>query len=141
MKNLVALFVAGTALLAALAPAAAQSSEQALVKIAFPFIAGEKLMPAGTYLVSGETRDWTRVRIASVDGKLVSIVRAKTATLKPLRGIEPRLWFTNYYGHYFLQRLAMPFLDVREVPLTKVEAEQTLARLNLLRSEDTESIR
>lgn len=131
-KTLVALLVAGAPSLAAISPSAAQSSEEALVKVPFPFITADKLMPAGTYLVSGETGDWSVVRIASVDGKMVAIVRAKNTAVKPVAGIQPRFWFTNYHGHYFLQRLWMPFLDVREVPLTKAEAERTLTRLNLM---------
>jgi hypothetical protein len=141
MNMLLAVLVAGMASFAAISPSAAQSSEAALVKIAFPFIAGDKILPAGSYMVSGETRDWTRMRIASLDGKTVAVVRLKTTTLNPLPGIEPRFWFTNYYGQYFLQRVAMPGFDVREVPLTKADAERTLTRLNLMRGEGAESVR
>ena len=142
MRNiLVALLVVGTVSFAAISPSAAQSSEAALVKMAFPFIAGDKLMPAGSYMISGETRDWTRMRIASLDGKSVAIVRLKTSTLNPLPGIEPRFWFTNYHGQYFLAKVAMPGFDVREVPLTKAEAERTLTRLNLMRDEGADSVK
>lgn len=140
-KTLFTVVVALVAPFAAGSLTSAQSSEEALIKVPFQFIAGEKLMPAGSYLVSGQTGDWTMVKVASVDGKSVATVRSKVVARGPLPGIQPRFWFTNYFGQYFLQRLWLPGLDVREVRLTQADAERTLARLNLLGPDHPASVR
>ncbi len=120
---------------------AAQSSEEALVKVPFRFIAGDKLMPAGTYKVAGATGDWAVVLVSSVDGKLVAKVRSKASSPEIVASMEPRLWFTNYYGQYFLRQLAMPGLVPRIVPLTKEDAVRTLTKLNLMHAEAAEPAR
>lgn len=134
-KILVTLLAAGTLSFAAMAPAAAQGVETGLVKIPFQFIVGDKVMPAGSYWISRQTADWSVVSIENQhSGALVF------ASTSPVPNAEPssnkvRVLFSVYYGQHFLQQVTLPGRDGRSIGITKTQAEQTLAKLNLMPAE------
>ncbi len=132
-KILVALLVAGTASFAAISPVAAQSSEAALVKIPFQFVVGDKIMPAGSYRISAQTSDWSVLMISSLDGKAAAAFASTQAIPNPApHSQNAQVRFSNYYGQYFLQQVALPGRDARVVRVTKAQAERTLTRLSLM---------
>ncbi len=138
-KTLVTLLVAGTALFAAVSPAAAQSSDAALVKVPFQFIVGNTMMPAGTYRISAETANWSVLMISSADGKAAAVFASTEAAVNPApQSRDPQVWFDNYYGQYFLREVAMPARNARLVKITRTQAAQTLAKLNLMPAERAE---
>ena len=138
-KMFVSLMVAGIVSLAVTWPAAAQSSA-AEVKIPFQFIVGNKVMPAGRYLVSTQTTDWAVVLITSLDGNAVAAFTSTQAVPHSARdGSDAHVTFRKYFGQYFFQGVAVPGWDAREVNVTKEQAERTLAKLNLLSADRADS--
>ncbi len=127
--------VLGVASFAEVSPARAQvSSEAALVKIPFTFIAGDKLLPPGTYEIWSESSDWEMMAVSSVKNPKDALVWIRTS---PGPNPEPRrrdvrVQFTNYFGHRFLQFVQLPLSDIHIVRLSTQQAERTLTRLNLM---------
>ncbi len=120
-------------------PAVAQSGN-ALVKIPFDFIVGDKLLPAGSYRIAPDTQDPTLLQIMSTQGKMVAAFAATGWTRNPNpRDPEAHVAFKNVDGHMFLWQVSTPGNDAREIALTRIEAERTLARLNLMPAERTDS--
>ncbi len=130
-KTFVSLLVAGIVVLAAVSPAVAQGSG-ALVKVPFEFIVGNKVMPAGEYRFATQTNDWSVVMITSTEKGLAMFTSTQTVPDSAISGSEAKLSFANYYGHYFLQQIAIPGRDAHRVLLTKEQAGQMLAKLNLM---------
>lgn len=134
-KILVTLIVAGALSFPAISMAAGQNGESAVVKVPFQFVVGNKVMPAGSYRISPQTGNWSVLVISSLDGS-AAVFASTQAAVNPASNDEtPRVKFTNYFGQYFLQSVALPSRDAREVLITKAQAEQTLAKLNLMPAE------
>jgi hypothetical protein len=138
-KTLFALLVVGTVASAAPRPASAQT-DPAVVKVPFQFIVGDRLMPAGSYRITSNERDRTLLTISGLDGKVGSVFAStQWSGARADSGAQVNVQFKNIDGHYFLALVAIPGADVRAVPLTKVRAERTLARLNLMPAEHANS--
>ena len=56
-------------------------------------------------------------------------------------GDQAQVKFNNFFGHYFLQSVSLPGKDAREVKITKAQAEQTLAKLNLMPAEHATTVK
>ncbi len=135
-KILVTLVVAGALAFPTLSMAAGQNGESAIVKVPFQFVVGDKVMPAGSYRISAQTGDWSVLTITSVDGKRGAVFASTRAAVNPASDSpNAQVKFNNFFGQYFLQSVALPGKDAREVLITKAQAEQTLTRLNLVPAE------
>lgn len=123
---LVALMVVGILALAGSVPAYAQGSK---VTVPFPFIVGETVLPAGSYLVTTVAERSDVLAIRSVDGKaMATALMQATATWSEKRHIV--LSFQRYGGRFFLSEVNMPGSNGRALPLPKQQLEAMLARLN-----------
>jgi hypothetical protein len=130
----VALF-AGVVSLVGISPALAQG-DPALVKVPFRFIVGDKVLPAGSYRIAAQTQDASILLITSLDGKSMAAFAATQGAFNPLStSSEVRVAFKSFDGQYFLSQVSMPGRDTREVLVSKVSAERTLAKLNLMPAE------
>ncbi len=129
-KNLFALLLVAVVGLAGVGPALAQS-DAALVKVSFPFIAGQRLLPAGSYRITADPYDPSLLLIASTAS--ADSVYVPTGASEPITqtGSQVHAAFRNIDGHYFLWKIEMPDGNARQLTMTKAEAERTLARLNL----------
>ncbi len=133
-KILVALVAAGVVWFAAASPALAQSNA-AVVKVPFQFIAGHKVLPAGSYRIAPQTPDWSVVCISNLDGGDAAFITTDgVADSQAETGSDSRVGFTNYHGQYFLQTVSVPG-RARRVRVTRAQAENILAKLNLLTAE------
>jgi hypothetical protein len=134
-KILVALVAAGVVSLVASSPAAAQS-DAAKVKIPFQFIVGQRVLPAGSYRIAPQTADWAVVLITNMEGGApAEFLTTEGLPHADVTDDSSLVTFKKYDGHYFLQGVTVPGRDARQVRITKVEAERTLAKLNLLSAE------
>jgi hypothetical protein len=116
-------FVAiGAAMLLSPAPARAQGLITATVP--FDFIAGDRRLPAGDYVIS-DSDDLAVLTIASVDRRnvtqVLTIPAPSDGTMEP-----PRLRFTAFDGQHFLAVVSMGTEVTREVPLTPAGMEREL---------------
>jgi hypothetical protein len=131
-KTLFALLLVGVFGFAGVRPALAQS-DAALVKVSFPFIAGQKVLPAGSYRISADARDSSLLLIASTSVATdAAFVATGSTEIADAMGSQVHVAFKNVDGHYFLWKIAMPDGSARQINVTKVEADRTLARLNLM---------
>ncbi|HUJ50240.1 MAG TPA: hypothetical protein VLW25_08570 [Bryobacteraceae bacterium] len=73
------------------------------VKVPFDFWLGQKLMPAGGYLIFHEGNGAVLVR--GEDGKRAANVFLPASLLYNQRPSEPRLQFTRYANTYFLSKI------------------------------------
>jgi hypothetical protein len=87
------------------APADAQTARRILVEVPFEFVAGDRTLPAGAYVVRRVLRDSDRVLlIQSLDGRrAVSVLTNSTAARAS--GEATRLDFRQYDGRYFLAQV------------------------------------
>lgn len=136
-----ALVLAAVVTLAAGSRAAAQSSPVAtVVKVPFQFIVGDSVLPAGSYRISPQAADWSVVFITNLNGAPAALVATEgLASSEPTPKDDSKVSFTRYAGHYFLQAVAVPGRDGRQVRITRAEAERTLAKLNLLGTQPANS--
>jgi len=127
--------MAGVVSFVASSPAAAQS-DATIVKIPFQFIAGQRLLPAGSYRITPQAPQAGMVTISSLGDKALAVfVVTEDLGYSDASGIQSRVTFVNYDGQHFLRTIAVPGTDGRVVAFTKAGAERTLARLNLLNAE------
>ena len=133
-KILVAVLMAGVVTFAGASLAGAQVGDATVVKVPFSFIVSGKVLPAGSYRITNHGEDTSLLLIASADGRSGTFVETERDGEVP-EGTSPHLSFKNYDGHYFLSQVAMAGGQLRAVRLSKMSAEQTLVRLNLMPSE------
>ncbi len=134
MKKIsLALLVAGVVSLAGVSQARAQVNGPALFKAPFAFIVGDKVLPAGNYRITAQAEDSSVLMITNADGKGIAAFATTTGgDLAPAGMKDVNVAFKNFDGHYFLSQVTMPSSSARVIHVTKVSAERTLARLNLM---------
>ena len=98
------MIVVALAFVAAVASANGQSSQQAVAKIPFEFVVGDKSLPAGEYGVgslnaSGEV---LRIRSTEDDDSAIRLTSPITRNSAPDKGT---LVFHRYANHYFLTQV------------------------------------
>ena len=116
------------AILAAAAPARAQSAREQTASVPFSFNVGDKTFPAGLYRVRqvNPASDRVAIEIKSADGRLgkvtlTSFVHSRGAAERA------RLVFARYGEHYFLTEVWTPALDAG-LALPTSRSERMLAR-------------
>ena len=133
-KVLLAALVVGAMALGGPRPALAQSGS-AVVKIPFDFIVGDKLLPAGSYRLAPDTQDPLLLEITSTHDTVGTFAATGWTTNPNPMDPQAHVSFKNVDGHMFLWCVSVPGSAAREVTVTRSEAEQTLARLNLMPAE------
>jgi hypothetical protein len=126
MKKQISRALLGLAAALALAVAAhAQAWHMVSVRVPFDFVAGEKHLPAGRYIVQRIKSDSeTVLLIRSADGRTSAVVLTNTGAPQPGTAA---LVFRQYGDRYFLAAVSMPGTDsVRELP--RAGAERRLER-------------
>ena len=116
------------AILAATAPARAQSVQEQTANITFTFNVGDKTFPAGLYRVRqlNPASDRVALEIKSEDGRLSKIML--TSFVRPGKNTEQaRLVFTRYGEQYFLTTVWTHAQD-EGLALPTSRSERTLAR-------------
>jgi hypothetical protein len=133
-KSLFGLLVAVALALGAAPALHAQSTDSAIVKVPFSFIAGGKVLPAGTYrITSASTDGGGSLMITSADDKAYgAFVNTERAPNPAANSNDTHLTFRTYLGQRFLWQVVQPGNDVREVALRSPQMDRVLARLNLL---------
>ncbi len=122
------LFFGLFAILAATAPARAQSVQEQTANITFTFNVGDKTFPAGLYRVRrlNPASDRAALEIKSADGRLSKITL--TSFVRPGKTAEQaRLVFTRYGEQYFLTTVWTHAQD-DGLALPTSRSERTLAR-------------
>jgi hypothetical protein len=133
-KILIGLVMAGVVSFVASSSAAA--SHTAIVKIPFQFIAGQRLLPAGSYRITPQAPENGVVTISRVgDNALTVFVVTDNLGYSDASGLQSKVTFVKYDGQLFLRTVAVPGTDGRVVAFTKAAAERTLASLNLLNAQ------
>ena len=89
-------------MLAAGAPASAQSVKRLKAQVPFDFYVGDSLISAGDCTVTSVTSDGSGLRITSNGSKASAITLTNLANGSPNREAEPRLVFHKYGDQYFL---------------------------------------
>lgn len=131
-KSLYALLVVAAVAIAVPRSAAAQTAP-ALVKVPFQFIVGGAVLPAGSYQIAPDSQASSVLLITSLSGKPLAAFATTTRTENlTLTDAQVHVAFKNIDGQYFLWQVAMPGSYAREIPVTRAQAERTLARLNLV---------
>lgn len=99
-------FIPVLALLFALAATSyAQSARRTVILIPFDFVAGEKVLPAGTYRVEAVRRDsYTVWEVRSTAGRAGAVVMTSSVG-GAAEEAGPRLVFQKYAGTYVLAQL------------------------------------
>jgi hypothetical protein len=128
MRKPVVVFVLVVAVL--LLPGVRKLSAQpaTVAKIAFPFIVGGAVMPAGEYRLAMRQGDQTTMRIATTCGRVAAFVSVSPAGAVTATG-EPTLVFRRIGNGYFLSRVNIPGEQGREIA---VPTGATAARLTML---------
>jgi hypothetical protein len=100
-------FIPVLALLFALATTSyAQSARRTVILIPFDFVAGEKILPAGTYRVEPVRRDsYTVWEVRSTTGRAGAVVMTSAVGSGAAEEVEPRLVFRKYAETYVLAQL------------------------------------
>lgn len=100
-------FIPVLALLFALAATSfAQSARRTVILIPFDFVAGEKVLPAGTYRVEAVRRDsYTVWEVRSTAGRAGAVVMTSAVGSGAAADAEPRLVFQKYAETYVLAQL------------------------------------
>ncbi len=132
-KMSVALLVVGLAAFAGTGPASAQSNA-VLVKVPFAFIAGDRVLPAGSYRLAADPQDHSVLFVTSIQHPADAVMVA-TGMAEPPEVGDPSVRFKNVGGHMFLWEVAVPGDGAREITVTRAAAERTLVRLNLMPAE------
>jgi hypothetical protein len=84
----------------------AQSARRTVILIPFDFVAGEKVLPAGTYRVEPVRRDsYTAWEIRSTRGGAGAVVMTSAIGSGAAPEAEPRLVFRKYAETYVLAQL------------------------------------
>lgn len=100
-------FIPVLALLFALAATSfAQSARRTVILIPFDFVAGEKVLPAGTYRVEAVRRDsYTVWEVRSTAGRAGAVVMTSAVGSGTAEEVQPRLVFQKYGETYVLAQL------------------------------------
>lgn len=100
-------FIPVLALLFALATTSfAQSARRTVILIPFDFVAGEKVLPAGTYRVEAVRRDsYTVWEVRSTAGRAGAVVMTSAVGSGAAEEARPRLVFRKYAETYVLAQL------------------------------------
>lgn len=100
-------FIPVLALLFALAATSyAQSARRTVILIPFDFVAGGKVLPAGTYRVEAVRRDsYTVWEVRSTAGRAGAVVMTSAIGSGAAAEAEPRLVFQKYAETYVLAQL------------------------------------
>lgn len=100
-------FIPVLALLFALATTSfAQSARHTVILIPFDFVAGEKVLPAGTYRVEAVRRDsYTVWEVRSTAGRAGAVVMTSAVGSGAAEEARPRLVFQKYAETYVLAQL------------------------------------
>jgi hypothetical protein len=106
--------VVGVVLLAGAGAASAQETERA--KVAFPFVVGQEVLPAGDYQVFTSDEDPGLLQIVSEDGRH-SVFFAVQGSDTSDRWGDPEFTFVNIGGRYYLHTIDTGTGSVREVVL------------------------
>ncbi len=128
-----AVFVVALVVVAGPRPASAQSNP-VLFRAPFDFIAGDRVLPAGSYRIVQAGVEPTVLRVENTQRPTDSAYVLTDSTAVPASG-DVQVQFKNIDGHMFLWRVAVPGDTSRELGLTRTEAERVLARLNLMPAE------
>lgn len=81
----------------------AQSARRTVIHIPFDFVAGEKVLPAGTYRVEAVRRDsYTLWEVRSTAGRAGAVVMTSAIGSGAASEAEPRLVFRKYAETYVL---------------------------------------
>lgn len=84
----------------------AQSARRTVILIPFDFVAGEEILPAGTYGVEPVRRDsYTAWEIRSTTGRAGAVVMTSAIGSGAAAEAEPRLVFRKYAEAYVLAQL------------------------------------
>ena len=89
-------------MLAAGAPASAQSVKRLKAQVPFDFYVGDSLISAGDCAIASVTSDGSGLRITSNGSKASAITLTNLANGNPNREAQPRLVFHKYGDQYFL---------------------------------------
>jgi hypothetical protein len=114
--------------LVGLHPAYAQG-DTAIVKVPFSFVAGNTILPAGSYRVAPLTLGGDVMSIVSVKGGPGAELLTENLGDARLSG-SAHFQFKEYGGHYFLAAITIPGETVRGVVLSQGHVATMLARLN-----------
>ncbi len=85
-----------------------------VAKIAFPFIVGGAVMPAGEYRLAMRQGDQSTMHIASMCGRFAAFVGVSPAGADTDTG-EPTLVFRRIGNGYFLSKVNIPGEQGREI--------------------------
>ena len=108
----------------------AYAQDVSTVKVPFPFVAGDKLLPAGDYRVAPAPADRSVLLIVSANG--AASARVAVDPVGPVSAnAKPTFVFRVFGKRYFLAEVSAPEVAAYEVPLTSKEVERVLARLDL----------
>ena len=84
----------------------AQSARRTVILIPFDFVAGEKILPAGTYRIEPVRRDsYTAWEIQSTTGRAGAVVMTSALRGGTAAGDESRLVFQKYAEAYVLAQV------------------------------------
>ena len=136
-KQVLGMLVAiGIAALAAPASSFAQvAADEAVLRAPFPFVAGDSVLPAGTYTVRADSSDPAVLWITSADGRTAVVVDTNWGNGDENDGSKALFRFRKYGQSYLLSRIAMPGEDAREIPLSKGQVERDLVKMATARYE------
>ncbi len=139
-KILIALVAAGVLSFAGATLVQAQDTNVGLFKAPFRFIVDGKLMPAGSYRVSSQGQGFAVLLIESTDRSAAAAFTSTMAVENPYGdSSQVHVEFKAIDGTYFLTQVALPGQDARRIFVTKANAEQVLAKLNLMPAEHVDA--
>src|SRR5215510_3955277 len=106
----------------------ARAQEPLVGNIPFAFTAGKMMLPAGEYKVEKETEDDVVLLIRRTDRSAATFALSH-ATQANAQQTESKLVFHHYGNRYFLTQVWVAGSSRgRELPISKQEKEQVLAR-------------
>ncbi len=106
----------GVAMIASAPLARAQTTDPVKVTVAFPFMVGQVMLPAGTYTVVPDYRTPGLLEIDSDNGSMSAMATVLSDDLTDRRG-ECQFQFVNFGGKYYLTRIDDGNGDVSDLVL------------------------
>ncbi len=122
------LATAGLGILLAGQTASAQVADQVVAHVPFQFVAGDAVLPAGTYTVRPDSSDPTMLWIINADGRPASAVLTEWGG-PDNDGTQAMLQFKKYGEAYMLSSVALPGEAARQIPIPKKEVEADLVKV------------
>jgi hypothetical protein len=108
----------------------AYAQDATVVKVPFPFVAGETLLPAGDYRVSPAMPDGSVLAITSMNGSASATVAVNPGD-PAVPGGEPAFVFHAFGKRYFLAEVRTTDAPAYSVRLAPKDVDRVLAKLNL----------